>query len=120
MYKYTLIRDSPGEDRFPTYYKLISGCMLMYDITNSKSFERLGAWKEDFLTVLSPNDAEHFSFIALGNKSDLEKERKVPTEKDIKWCSENGGMPFFEVSSYCSTEISNAVDKLASDILNYI
>jgi Ras-related protein Rab-7A len=55
--------------------------VLVYDITNSKSFEALETWKEEFINQANPADPENFPFVILGNKSDREPERKVASAK---------------------------------------
>ena len=52
--------------------------MLVYDITNAKSFENLALWRQDFLVKANPKDADNFPFFVFGNKSDKATERKVP------------------------------------------
>lgn len=42
-----------------------------------QSFENLEHWREDFLHNASPPDPDNFPFLVLGNKSDLESDRKV-------------------------------------------
>ncbi len=36
-------------------------------------------------------DAESFPFVIVGNKSDLENDRKVSKQKAQEWCRANGG-----------------------------
>jgi len=42
-----------------------------------QSFENLEHWREDFLHNAAPPDPDNFPFLVLGNKSDLESDRKV-------------------------------------------
>jgi len=51
--------------------------VLVYDITQSKSFDSIGSWREEFLTQANPRDSENFPFVLIGNKVDKENERKV-------------------------------------------
>ena len=58
----------------------------MFDITNLQSFENILNWKQVFLTKSTPKDAENFPFLVLGNKLDLEEQRKVSTLEAKKFC----------------------------------
>jgi Ras-related protein Rab-7A len=51
--------------------------VLVYDITNPKSFDNLEVWKQDFLIKANPKNPENFPFFLFGNKSDKASERSV-------------------------------------------
>ena len=54
-----------------SYYKNADGAVLVYDIANKKSFEKLNFW----LKEIKENSPEDIKIILLGNKKDLKKER---------------------------------------------
>lgn len=37
--------------------------MLVYDVNNSKSFDTLDSWRDEFLIQASPMDPESFPFV---------------------------------------------------------
>ena len=37
--------------------------MLVYDVNNSKSFDTLDSWRDEFLIQASPRDPETFPFV---------------------------------------------------------
>lgn len=39
--------------------------MLVYDVNNSKSFETLDNWRDEFLIQASPMDPETFPFVRI-------------------------------------------------------
>lgn len=47
------IWDTAGQERFQSlgvaFYRGAEACVLVYDITNPKSFEHLDSWREEFL-----------------------------------------------------------------------
>ena len=49
------------------FYRGADCCVLVYDITNQKSFESLESWKEEFMLQGNPKDPESFPFVLLGN-----------------------------------------------------
>ena len=50
--------------------------MLVYDVNSSKSFETLDSWRDEFLIQASPHDPENFPFVVLGNKIDMEENKR--------------------------------------------
>ena len=75
------IWDTAGQEKFqslgPAFYKGSEGCIIVYDITNSQSFENVKIWREEFLNHSSPKNPEKFPFLIIGNKVDKENERQV-------------------------------------------
>merc|ERR1740130_2516705 len=78
------IWDTAGQERFarvllPTYFRKAKGVILVYDITNAKSFESLS---ERWMAQLHDHsNADELAKLLVGNKSDLETQREVSTEK---------------------------------------
>jgi len=60
-----------------SFYKGAHGCLLVYDITDQKSFQDLEKWTEE---VKKQNGDDLVLFIA-GNKCDLEENRAVKKEE---------------------------------------
>lgn len=40
--------------------------MLVYDVNNSKSFDTLDSWRDEFLIQASPRDPDSFPFVSSG------------------------------------------------------
>ena len=94
-----LIWDTAGQEKFQNiakqYYKGANGVLLIYDISNKKSFERVDFW----LKELKENNKINELFICLvGNKIDLEDKRVISTEEGEKYAQDNN-INFFEVSA---------------------
>jgi len=88
---------------------------LVYDITDPKSFDCLDDWKEQFLKEACPEEAKKFPFVLIGNKVDLEEERKVDKKKVEDWVQQRGGnMKFVEASAFSGTNVSQAFDFAAN------
>ena len=75
------IWDTAGQERYraitSSYYKGSHGCFIVYDITNQSSFDNVEKWYEH----VQKEAGKDISIILVGNKSDLENERKVSKEK---------------------------------------
>ena len=73
------IWDTAGQERFQSlgraFYRGAEACVLVYDITNSKSFENLSIWKQEFLMKAMPKDPDLVPFFVLGNKVDRVDDR---------------------------------------------
>jgi len=46
--------------------------VLVFDTTAPNTFKNLDSWRDEFLIQASPRNPEHFPFVVLGNKIDLE------------------------------------------------
>ncbi|KAF3850150.1 hypothetical protein F7725_019869 [Dissostichus mawsoni] len=106
------IWDTAGQERFHTittsYYRGAMGIMLVYDITNAKSFENISKWLR--------NIDEDVERMLLGNKCDMEDKRVVPKAKG----SREHGIRFFETSAKANVSIEKAFLTLAEDILRKV
>ncbi|KAL4445961.1 hypothetical protein ABPG74_010953 [Tetrahymena malaccensis] len=111
------IWDTAGQERFQSlggaFYRGADCCVLVYDITNKKTFENLESWKEEFKQQGCPKDPDTFPFVVIGNKSDKASERKVETEFAQQWCKSNGDIKHFETSAKDDTNVNAAFMAIA-------
>jgi small GTP-binding protein len=108
------IWDTAGQERFarvllPTYFRKAKGVILVYDITNSKSFESLS---ERWMAQLNDHaNADDLAKLLVGNKCDLEASREVTREKALQFCQQYG-MELLETSAKSGTNVLQAFEKL--------
>lgn len=61
--------DTAGQERFQSlgvaFYRGADCCVLVYDVNNSKSFDTLDGWRDEFLVQASPRDPENFPFVGV-------------------------------------------------------
>mmetsp|Transcript_16694 Transcript_16694/g.16611 ORF Transcript_16694/g.16611 Transcript_16694/m.16611 type:complete len:205 (-) Transcript_16694:31-645(-) len=118
------IWDTAGQERFQSlgvaFYRGADCCVMVYDITSSKSFDNISSWKDEFLSQSNPKDPENFPFVVLGNKLDKESERKVANAKASQWCRDNGNMPFFETSAKDAINVDEAFQSIARNALSQV
>jgi len=111
------IWDTAGQERFHTittsYYRGAMGIMLVYDITNLKSFENIAKW----LRNIDEHANEDVEKMILGNKCDMEDNRQVPKERGDAIALEHG-IKFMETSAKNNINIDRAFQELAEAILN--
>ena len=59
--------DTAGQERFQSlgvaFYRGADCCVLVYDVNNSKSFDTLDSWRDEFLIHASPRDPDNFPFV---------------------------------------------------------
>mmetsp|Transcript_52806 Transcript_52806/g.128023 ORF Transcript_52806/g.128023 Transcript_52806/m.128023 type:complete len:256 (-) Transcript_52806:243-1010(-) len=108
------IWDTAGQERFarvllPTYFRKAKGVILVYDITNAKSFESLSErWMAQLHDHASSDD---LAKLLVGNKSDLDASREVSNEKAQAFCQEYG-MDWLETSAKSGENVLKAFEKL--------
>jgi len=111
------IWDTAGQERFHTittsYYRGAMGIMLVYDITNAKSFDNIAKW----LRNIDEHANEDVEKMILGNKCDWEDKRVIAKEKGEAIAREHG-IRFLETSAKANINIEQAFLELAEAILN--
>ncbi|XP_034468533.1 ras-related protein Rab-8A isoform X1 [Hippoglossus hippoglossus] len=109
------IWDTAGQERFRTittaYYRGAMGIMLVYDITNEKSFENIKNWIRNIEEHAS-SDVEK---MVLGNKCDINDKRQVSKDRGEQLALEFG-IKFMETSAKANINVENAFLTLARDI----
>jgi len=109
------IWDTAGQERYrsitSSYYKGSHGCFIVYDITNEPSFESVEKWFEQ----VQKEGSKDVSIILVGNKCDLENERKVPKEKGEEKAKQLN-IPFFETSALSNIKIEDIFTVIAENI----
>ena len=94
--------DTAGQEKYRSiaknYIKGSDGIILIYDITNRKSFELVESWLNSILEILPDWKKSDYLIMLLGNKLDLAKKerqnkfdpiREVETEEAKKKCEDN-------------------------------
>ncbi|KAL3093166.1 hypothetical protein niasHT_022616 [Heterodera trifolii] len=111
------IWDTAGQERFhalgPIYYRDSQGALLVYDISDQKSFDRVKNWVKELRSML----ADKVVIFIIGNKIDLARHRTVPKE-EAKEYSQSIGANFCECSAKTNEGVSELFSKLAIEMLN--
>mmetsp|Transcript_14064 Transcript_14064/g.21933 ORF Transcript_14064/g.21933 Transcript_14064/m.21933 type:complete len:208 (+) Transcript_14064:56-679(+) len=112
------IWDTAGQERFRTittaYYKGAHGIVLVYDITEKKSFHQVSTIWLDTVKQNASNDGE---MILIGNKADMEDHREVSTEEAAAFAKANE-MPFYECSAKSGVNVDEAFIDIATSLMN--
>ena len=107
------------QDRFraitKNYYKGAHGIVLLYDITNKKTFDNVKNW----INQIKEEVTDKVCIILVGNKIDAEEKRVVTTEEGEKM-AQGFSLMFFECSAKTGENISTAFDEIIKKIIeNY-
>lgn len=98
------IWDTAGQERFksivPMYYKGSKGIIIVFDITNTESFEGAKTWVRD---LSSHNNTAILALV--GNKSDLVDKRSI-TYENAKFFANQNNLLYFETSAKENNNIS--------------
>ncbi|KAK6120014.1 hypothetical protein DH2020_046254 [Rehmannia glutinosa] len=113
------IWDTAGQERYravtSAYYRGAVGAMLVYDITKRQTFDHIPRWLEE----LRAHADKNIVIILIGNKSDLEDNRAVPTE-DAKEFAQKEGLFFLETSALEATNVEEAFLTVLTEIFNIV
>ncbi|GJS18616.1 Ras-related protein Rab11D [Tanacetum coccineum] len=113
------IWDTAGQERYravtSAYYRGAVGAMLVYDITKRQTFDHIPRWLEELRNHADKN----IVIILIGNKSDLEDQRAVPTE-DAQGVAQKEGLFFLETSALESTNVEDAFLTVLTEIFRIV
>ncbi|KAJ1726851.1 GTP-binding protein [Coemansia biformis] len=109
------IWDTAGQERFRTittaYYRGAMGILLVYDVTDERSFNNIENW---YMNV-EQHASEGVNKILIGNKCDVE-ERRVVSKEMGKELARKFNLSFKETSAKSNINVEDAFLELAADI----
>uniref|UniRef100_A0AC34GEK8 Uncharacterized protein n=1 Tax=Panagrolaimus sp. ES5 TaxID=591445 RepID=A0AC34GEK8_9BILA len=109
------IWDTAGQERYRAitspYYRGAVGAIVVYDITKHSTFENIEKWLHELRNFTGHN----ILIMLIGNKSDLQHLRKVPTDEGKRF-AEMHQFSFFETSALDSTNVEAAFTNILIEI----
>eukprot|EP00126_Sphaerothecum_destruens_P012765 Sdes_comp21870_c0_seq1m20417 len=109
------IWDTAGQERFRTittaYYRGAMGILLVYDVTDEKSFSNIRNW----IRNIEQHASENVNRVLIGNKCDMTEKKVVDTAQGQTLADEYG-IPFMESSAKTGQGVEEAFITLARDI----
>ena len=113
------IWDTAGQERYraitSAYYRGAVGALIVYDIAKTESYESVSRW----LKELKEHADANIIIELVGNKSDLDHLRAVPTEEAKNFAMENN-LLFTEASALSSDNVDLSFHQLLKNIYEMI
>ena len=115
--------DTAGQERFRTiaksYYKGAHGIILIYDVTNRKTYDNIKKW----LNQIRDEASNRISIILVANKIDCEDTRQV-TKEEGETLAKANNLPIFEASAKDSINVNESfqflIEKINENVSNII
>ena len=115
-----LLWDTAGQEKFRNiarqYYKGANGVLLIYDVCDRKSYERIGFWMDE---LKQNNEIEQLYIILVGNKIDLEEKRVVTREEAEKYAEDNN-INYLEVSAKTGEGILDLFNEITKGTMDKV
>ena len=117
IYK-VILWDTSGNERLRNlpkkYYQNADGILLLYDINDENSFEKIPDWIKEIKENTINNEVVKDNIYLLGNKIDLEK-RVISKEKAENF-AKSKGLKYFEISCKIDMNITEIINKIIFEI----
>lgn len=111
------IWDTAGQERFRTittaYYRGAHGIIIVYDVTQQSSFDRVEAWYK----TVQQHTKEDTQVIIVANKCDDEDSRVITTQQGEE-LAKSLNVPFIEASAKTGLNVSEVFVTLAQQIVD--
>ncbi len=108
------IWDTAGQERFRTltkaFYQQAQGLVVVYDMTNRDTYERLSKWIEEIHENTEPKVVKYL----VANKVDLVDDRVVTTEEG-KGIAAKYSMKYFETSARSCVNVNEMFTALITE-----
>ena len=109
------IFDTAGQERFRSIaknqYKKADGIIVIYDVTDRKSFENVNRWLDSIKAEIEGGTES----LLIGNKIDLVSERVV-SQKEGEDIAKRKNIPFIETSAKESLNVKDAFLKVINSL----
>eukprot|EP01091_Cochliopodium_minus_P018241 TRINITY_DN732_c0_g1_i1.p1 TRINITY_DN732_c0_g1~~TRINITY_DN732_c0_g1_i1.p1 ORF type:complete len:196 (-),score=52.34 TRINITY_DN732_c0_g1_i1:52-639(-) len=109
------IWDTAGQEKYSiltsSYYRGAKGCIIVYDITDMKSFESVEKWLSEIKQI-----GEQIEIILVGNKSD-ETEKRVVQYRQAQELAHKNELTFIETSAFTSSNVEDCFNSLVELIV---
>ncbi|XP_065576635.1 ras-related protein Rab-27A-like [Artemia franciscana] len=115
---YLQLWDTAGQERFRSlataFFRDAMGFLLMFDLTNERSFLSVQDW---LLQLKTHNFSQDPDIVLCGNKSDLEFQRVVSTERAEAFAHKHG-LYYIETSASTGANVEKAISKLVDLVMD--
>ena len=104
------IVDTSGDKKFLDFikdaYENANFVIIVFDVTNKNSFLSVNKW----IKHCRSSKNENIKFILVGNKNDLEEERKI-SQYEASSFAEKNGMIYYDISAFKEEDVRRIFDE---------
>ena len=115
-----LIWDTAGQEKFRNiakqYYQGANGVLLVFDVSDRKSFERIGYWLNE---IKENNKIDSMYVVIVANKIDLVEKRIISREEAEKYAEKNN-ISYFEVSAKTGEGVAEMFNNITKGTIDKI
>ncbi|XP_030631945.1 ras-related protein Rab-39A [Chanos chanos] len=115
-----LLWDTAGQERFrsisKSYMRNSVGCVLVFDVSQRQTFERVRKWHQEVVDYVQPNP---MIFILVGHKCDLTAQREVQKEEGVALAKRLNMETYLEVSSKDNVNVNETFETLTRGIYEH-
>ncbi|KAI8868852.1 ras-domain-containing protein [Ramicandelaber brevisporus] len=112
--------DSAGQERFRTittaYYRGAMGILLVYDVTDERSFHNIDNWMKN----IEEHASENVCKVLVANKIDVDPDQIVVSEERGRQKAEQYGIKFVTASAKTGRGVDDAFYTLAREVKSSI
>lgn len=112
------IWDTVGQERFrsitSSYYRGSNIVILVFDLTNRTSFEKINEWMDEINKQMNKN--ENYMIVLIGNKSDCIRNREI-SHNEIIHFTQLHKIDYYEVSAKNNNNINLAFFEMTKKLL---
>jgi small GTP-binding protein len=109
------IWDTAGQEKYrslaPMYYRGAAAAVIVYDITDPESFEKMKGWIQELKRLASPG----ITLAVVGNKCDMEESREINTDMGKAYADSIDAI-FFETSAKSGENIEQLFEEIGMSI----
>ncbi|CAG9326356.1 unnamed protein product [Blepharisma stoltei] len=110
------IWDTAGQERYraiaSNYYRNAQGAIIVYDITEKSTFDRVETWVNE----LQSQGGKDIAIILVGNKCDKENEREIPRQNAIDF-AKSIGVTHFSTSAKTGSGVNECFMEITRALL---
>ena len=115
-YKFKIF-DTAGQERYRSIstqtVQLADGFLIVFAVDNKQSFDRVSYWIE---TITDKVNINQKALILVGNKCDVEDDKKQVTRETAEELAKSYKMKYFETSAKTGSNIKEVFNQLYKDI----
>ena len=115
------IWDTAGQERFKAltkgFFRQAQGVIVVYDVTNSESFDNLRVWIQSIKDHIGNDFLERIPIVIIGNKIDSD-EREIKTEDAESFCKQQN-FPYFETSAKTGENIDSTIRFVVKKVIDF-